>query len=108
MLCDELPPPPPDVPVLPAALPGLGERERLAEHRTNPSCSGCHSQLEPLGFGLSKFDAIGVYRESDINGKPIDARGEIDGMADGSFDGALELAERLRSEPKVGKCMSTI
>jgi Protein of unknown function (DUF1592)/Protein of unknown function (DUF1588)/Protein of unknown function (DUF1587)/Protein of unknown function (DUF1595)/Protein of unknown function (DUF1585) len=107
MLCDELPPPPPDVPTLPAARPGLGERERLAEHRTNPACGGCHSMLEPLGFGLSRFDAIGAYRERDGAGLPIDATGVIDGLPDATFDGALELVQRLRREPRVGACVST-
>jgi hypothetical protein len=107
LLCDDLPPPPPQVPNLPPARPGLSERERLAEHRVSAACSGCHSLLEPLGFGLSRFDAIGAYRTVDDAGLPIDAQGVIDGLPDAAFDGAVELADRLRREPKVGACLST-
>jgi hypothetical protein len=107
LLCDDLPPPPPQVPNLPPPRPGLGERERLAEHRVSAACSGCHSLLEPLGFGLSQFDAIGAYRTVDDAGLPVDASGVIDGLADASFVGAVELSERLRREPKVGACAST-
>ncbi len=107
LLCDELPPPPPGVPALPDAQAGLSERERLAAHRTDPACSACHSLLEPLGFGLSHFDAVGAYRVTDLQGRPIDGHGEIAGLDDATFDGSAELAARLKREPKVGRCLST-
>lgn len=107
LLCDELPPPPPEVASLPAAQPGTSERERLAVHRSDPACSGCHALLEPLGFGLSHFDAIGQYRQSDSAGQAIDAQGVIDGLDDAAFNGSAELAARLRQEPKVAACLST-
>jgi hypothetical protein len=107
LLCDELPPPPPEVSSLPAAQPGVGERERLATHRSDPACSGCHALLEPLGFGLSHFDAIGQYRQSEAGGAAIDATGVIDGLSDATFNGSAELAARLRQEPKVAACLST-
>jgi hypothetical protein len=107
LLCDDLPPPPPQVPNLPPPHPGLSERERLAEHRVSAACSGCHSLLEPLGFGLSQFDAIGAYRTLDDAGLPIDAHGVIEGLPDSSFVGAVELVERLRRESKVAACAST-
>jgi hypothetical protein len=107
LLCDELPPPPPEAPTLSDASMALSERERLAEHRSNPACSGCHSLLEPLGFGLAHFDAIGARRVTDVTGQAIDSRGEISGLADAAFNGAAELAQRLRREPRVGRCLST-
>jgi hypothetical protein len=107
ILCDLLPTPPPNVPPLPAARAGLGERQRLAEHRQNAACGGCHALLEPLGFGLSTFDAIGAYRTRDDAGLPIDASGSIEGLPDPSFNGALELVQRLRREPAVGRCVAT-
>jgi hypothetical protein len=107
LLCDELPPPPPEVSSLPPAQPGLTERDRLAQHRSDPACSGCHALLEPLGFGLSRFDAIGRYVPSDAAGNSIDAQGVIEGLEDGAFSGSAELAARLRSEPKVATCLST-
>ncbi len=65
-LCQHVPPPPPGVdtnlPVLEEQRP-LTNRERLAAHTTNKSCAGCHSLIDPIGFGLEKFDGIGAYRE---------------------------------------------
>ncbi len=107
LLCDELPPPPPEVSSLPPAQAGLTERDRLAQHRSDPACSGCHALLEPLGFGLSRFDAIGRYMASDASGNPIDAQGVIEGLDAGAFSGSGELAARLRREPKVATCLST-
>jgi mono/diheme cytochrome c family protein len=50
-------------------------RERLAEHRTNPTCASCHSVIDPLGFALENFDVIGGWRAVDEAGKPVDAAG---------------------------------
>src|SRR5258708_17980401 len=107
ILCDALPTRPPTVRPLPAAKAGLSERERLAEHRVSAAGGSCHSHLEPLGFGLSNFDAIGTYRTTDDNGLPIDASGSLEGLPDPSFNGAIELVQRLRREPRVGKCVAT-
>jgi hypothetical protein len=49
-------------------------RERLAIHRTNPTCNGCHSVIDPLGFALENFDVIGGWRTIDEAGKPVDNR----------------------------------
>ena len=81
-------PPPPDIPPLPAGGEA-GEprtvRERLAQHRRNPACAACHAPMDPLGFALENFDAIGRWRTSDA-GFPIDASAVL---ADGftKFDG---------------------
>ena len=73
------PPPPPDVPELVEAKKGedLGSlRARLEEHRKNPACASCHERMDPLGFAMENFDAIGAWREKD--GKtPIDASGKL-------------------------------
>lgn len=83
------PPPPANVPPLQEAGPSTkvqSVRERLEEHRANPACAACHAKLDPLGFALENFDAIGRWREKD-NGIPIDSTGslpngeEIDGSA---------------------------
>jgi hypothetical protein len=50
-------------------------RERLAAHRTNPSCNSCHSVIDPLGFTLENFDVVGGWRTTDESGKPVDASG---------------------------------
>lgn len=91
------PAPPPDVPTLDESKIGatLTLRQQLEEHRKNPTCASCHSRLDPLGFGLEKFDAIGVWRTMD--GKlPIDDSGELpDGR---KFSGPEELRSILRAD----------
>jgi len=62
-------------------------RERLAKHRTERTCNSCHSVIDPLGFALENFDAIGGWRTIDESGKPVDASGtttngqKIEGLA---------------------------
>ena len=72
-------PPPPGVdtnltPPKPGAVPQT-IRERLTEHRSNPSCASCHGVIDPLGFALENFDVIGGWRTIDEAGKPVDAAG---------------------------------
>jgi len=71
-------PPPPDVPSLDEAAAGTAGsmREQLEAHRTNPTCASCHSRMDPLGFGLENYDAIGRWRISDGD-FPVDARGTL-------------------------------
>src|SRR5262249_41659695 len=69
------PPPPPNVPVLKEVATG-SMRERMEQHRTNPACSGCHNSMDPLGYSLENFDAIGHWRTSD-GGSAIDATGTM-------------------------------
>lgn len=71
------PPPPPNVPKLPEDDRKLAEvtlRQRLEKHRSQPVCAGCHARLDPPGFSLENFDAIGQWRDTE-NGKPVDANG---------------------------------
>jgi mono/diheme cytochrome c family protein len=83
VLGDHVPAAPPNVPALDqqdqAAVTNLTVRERTELHRTNPVCANCHKILDPIGFGLENFDAIGQWRDRDSNGKPIDAAGELPG-----------------------------
>ncbi|MDX2050864.1 MAG: DUF1592 domain-containing protein [Polyangiaceae bacterium] len=104
LLCSEPPPPPANVPPLPEVQNGSGLSLRaLAEqHRAAPACAGCHSLLDPIGFGLENFDAVGRYREVD-NGQPIDASGEISGVA---FDGHQGLIQLLKADPRFPACIS--
>ena len=72
----EPPQPPPNVPEFPEAKRGeqpRSVRERLEQHRQNPVCASCHNMIDPLGFSLEHFDAIGRYREVEEGGQPIDA-----------------------------------
>ena len=92
------PPPPPDVPDLEDAgsAEGLSIRERLEQHRANPACAACHARMDPYGFGLENFDAIGRWRSSS-GGEPIDAS---DVLPDGTaFNGPSELREAILRRP---------
>jgi hypothetical protein len=74
------PPPPPNVPELKevqSQSETLSMRERMAQHRANPYCAGCHAMIDPVGFALENFDPIGRYRTVDENHKPIDASGAL-------------------------------
>lgn len=105
LLCESLPPPPQNVPAVPDPVAGESDQERLSRHRTDPACSGCHALLDPLGFGLAELDAIGRWRELDSTGAPVDARGSLSGWDGYEFDGAVELAAMLRSDPAVAECV---
>jgi hypothetical protein len=93
------PPPPPDVPALKDnTVDGhLAVRARLAEHRSNAACAGCHNLMDPIGLSLEKFDAVGRRRTVEA-GKPIDAAGGLpDGSTFADVDG-LEAALMRRPE----------
>lgn len=89
------PPPPPDAGGLPAdeaPRNGLTFRQRLEEHRSKPQCASCHRRMDPLGFGLENFDAIGRWRDK-IGSEPVDAAGV---MSTGEkFSGPAELKRIL-------------
>jgi len=92
------PPPPPDVPNLKenTVSESLPMRARLSAHRANSACASCHDLMDPLGFALENFDAIGRWRLSE-NGLPIDASG---GLPDGSrFTGVTGLEDALLRHP---------
>jgi hypothetical protein len=92
------PPPPPNAGGLPAddgPQEGLTFRQRLEKHREKPQCASCHKRMDPIGFGLENFDAIGRWRTEQA-GKPVDAGGV---MSDGkAFRGPVELKQILMSE----------
>src|SRR5690606_19077190 len=73
-------------------------RERLETHRENPSCNGCHGVIDPLGFALENFDAVGRWREQDRMARtPIDSSGV---MADGTpVNGPLDLRKAILESP---------
>ncbi|HUR46272.1 MAG TPA: DUF1592 domain-containing protein [Candidatus Saccharimonadales bacterium] len=91
------PPPPPLVKSLPPddkPRDGLTLRQRLEKHRENPDCAACHKRMDPLGFGLENFDAIGRWR-TETAGKPVDASGEM--TTGEKFTGPAELKKVLLS-----------
>jgi hypothetical protein len=83
VLGEHVPPAPPNVPALEKQnqkqVANLTLRQRTELHRTNAVCANCHKILDPIGFGLENFDAIGRWRDKDDTGGPIDAAGELPG-----------------------------
>lgn len=91
----EVPPPPPNAGGLPAderSRGGLTFRQRLEQHRVKPECASCHSRMDPIGFGLENFDAVGRWR-ADVAGEPVDASGVL--STGEKFTGPAELKRLL-------------
>ncbi|HZP83324.1 MAG TPA: DUF1592 domain-containing protein [Chthonomonadaceae bacterium] len=91
-------PPPPNAGGLPASdAPenGLTFRQRLEKHREKPECASCHSRMDPIGFGLENFDAIGHWRDQ-IGGQPVDASGVL--ATGEKFTGPVELKQHLLAQ----------
>jgi hypothetical protein len=101
LLGEKLPRPPKDVPTLPddeAATEGLTVRQLVEKHRSVAQCAVCHDRIDPFGFALEGFDAIGRRREKDLGNRPIDARATLkDGR---QFEGLAGLRDYLLSERK--------
>jgi len=93
VLGEHVPAAPPSVPALEeqdqGTVASLSLRERTELHSTNPVCANCHQMLDPIGFGLENFDAIGRWRDRDGNGEAIDAAGVLPGGE--RFSGPKEL-----------------
>jgi mono/diheme cytochrome c family protein len=83
VLGEHVPPVPPNVPSLEKqdkqTVENLTLRQRTELHRKDPTCANCHKVLDPIGFGLENFDAIGQWRDQDDTGGAIDAAGELPG-----------------------------
>lgn len=126
-LCQHVPPPPPGVdtnlPAVTEARP-MTNRERLAAHTTNKACAGCHHLIDPIGFGLETFDAIGAYREkqkllfypeyhgADVRKPPpkevdltLDTVGQVAGLPQPQFSTPRELGELLAHTPQCQQCV---
>jgi len=102
LLCGSIPPPPVDVnTALPEPSPDAKTlRERVKVHLTDPFCSGCHLQMDPIGLGMETFDGLGRYRTKD-NGEVIDPSGDLDGVP---FEDSAELATVVRNHPALPQC----
>ncbi len=127
-LCQIVPPPPPGVnttlPPLSDEKP-MNNRQRLQAHLANPTCSGCHRLVDPIGFGFENFDAIGRFREKQLiriyptfdemksktKTRPtehkldIDVSGFIQGMPNSQFKSPKEAGRVLASDPGCQKCI---
>src|SRR5690606_21557410 len=97
-------PPPPNVPALEeSAAPGetLSIREQLERHSSDPICAGCHAAIDPAGFALEPFDAVGRLREAD-GGRPIDSSAKLPDGTDIGSPAALRRVLVERPEIFVG------
>ena len=92
---------------LPEIDPNKTTRERYAQHREDPACSGCHVFIDPLGFGFEHYDQFGLWREMENNFE-VDASGELTGVQpvelEGPYYGAVELAQRLAQSDTFEQC----
>jgi hypothetical protein len=107
ILCQIPPPPPDDIPEPPSVDETQTTREQFAEHSENPACAGCHSLMDPIGFGFEHFDGLGRYRDTEW-GLELNVSGELLGTdVDGTFNGAIELAQLLASSDQVKACVAS-
>jgi hypothetical protein len=123
-LCQPVPDPPPGTnSSLPPQSPDrpLSARQRLGEHVANPSCAGCHRLMDPIGFGLEGFDAIGRRRDKETitffptretrNDRArsvdldLDTGGNVEGLANGRFSNPAELGRLLASSQACQECV---
>lgn len=104
LLCDPPPPAPPGVPPLNETVPmATTLRAHFEQHRSSPACASCHQIMDPIGFALENFDAIGGYRTMD-NGAPVDASGQL---ADGTpLSGAKDLAQAIAADADYPICLA--
>ncbi|HEY0708673.1 MAG TPA: DUF1592 domain-containing protein, partial [Polyangia bacterium] len=111
LLCENIPPPPPtvDANVAPGT-PGKTSRQQILNLTASAECTACHRLMDPVGFGLEAFDAIGAQRTHD-NGEPVDTTGEIVGMtkaggAPATFAGARELSSLIGGSETARGCFA--
>jgi hypothetical protein len=104
LLCDPPPAAPPMVPALADELPvGATLRQTFEAHRKDPACASCHRIMDPIGFALENFDAMGTYRTED-NGVPVDSGGVL---ADGTpVNGPADLAQAIATDADFPICVA--
>lgn len=108
LLCTDVPPPPDDVDISPPEVEeGATARERFSAHAEG-ACATCHELMDPLGFALESYDAMGVFRTTD-GGRELDLSGELvkTKAIDGPFNGAHEMVSILAGSDEVRDCVAT-
>ena len=97
ILSEQIPPPPPVVPELPAdeAKMDLPLRQMLEQHRANPSCAACHARFDSFGLAFETFDPVGKRRTYDLGGRKVDARGTFPGGIEG--EGLQGIRQYIRN-----------
>jgi Protein of unknown function (DUF1592)/Protein of unknown function (DUF1588)/Protein of unknown function (DUF1595)/Protein of unknown function (DUF1587)/Protein of unknown function (DUF1585) len=111
LLCQHVPPPPPNVNTTladPTEDMPLTRRQRMSAHAINPACASCHRLMDPIGFGLESFDAIGRWRDKERILKfdlPLETSGEIAGLPNSTFSDARQLGRILAESPVCQECI---
>lgn len=111
ILCQTLPSPPNNINITPPDPdPAATTRERFSQHTENDTCRGCHTLIDPIGFGFSSYDTLGRFQTHE-GGRPVDASGELyatqDPNIEGPFVGAVELSQKLADSSEVRRCAVT-
>lgn len=106
VLCETIPDPPDgtDTTTLPEGAAGMTNRESLELRTKNPPCSNCHAAMNPIGYGLEVYDAIGALRDRQ-NNKPIDPSGTLPGV--GTFKDADEMMALLKQDQRFPRCLTS-
>jgi hypothetical protein len=120
LLCQHVPNPPPGVNTeVPEPTPDkpLAMRQRMQVHMESPTCAGCHRLMDPIGFGLENYDAVGRWRDTELiefgTGRsaskkvelPIDSKGEIAGIANSSFSDPVQIGRVLSGSRACQECV---
>ena len=106
-LCVHIPEPPNNVPELPEAESGKSERDSPAQHRADPACGSCHSQVDPLGIAFEAYDAIGALQTKDAAGNPLTGAGTLQvGDRQVPFSNVREFVAALTGSADIGACMA--
>lgn len=103
LFCSPLPPPPADVPTLPPSNATGSQRQRLEAHITSPVCAGCHNAMDPYGFVLEQFDAIGALRTMDGTVPIVTATKLPDGT---QVANVQELQNVMANDPRIANCLA--
>lgn len=107
VMCELIPAPPNNVPLnLDKLSSGLSQKERLALHRTDPSCAGCHNMIDPIGVVFEGYDAVGRPRTTEESGKAVDTSSEISDSVDldGKVSDPLDFGKKLAASNAAQQC----
>ena len=109
VMCQTVGAPPDDVELsFPEITADLSQRDRLAQHRVDPNCAGCHNLIDPLGIPFENFDAVGRWRDQDALGHTIDPSSALNfSDVDGPVANAAAMAGRLAESQLVRSCFTT-
>lgn len=108
MMCVDLPPPPEELAGVvkpPDPYSGATGRERYSIHAEQVVCAGCHGVMDPPGFGLENYDAVGLWRDTE-NDVLIDASGTLDPLGGAPFSGPIELIQLIANSQQTQNCFA--